>query len=231
MKKTCSRCKRLLLFNCFNKDRYARNGFAFQCKECKKLDYQNNKKKIKEHMRQYYRDNKEKITEKHKQYYYDNREEILEYHQKRKEDRKQYYQNNKERIAKQSREYRQNNKDKRNERNKRIRKNPIFRLNHNLGKAIYKSLRIQGISKNGRIWESFVNFTLEELTAHLEGLFQDRMTWKNHGKWQIDHIKPISLFNFENVNDPEFKECWSLNNLQPLWARDNQSKGNKFKEV
>lgn len=25
-------------------------------------------------------------------------------------------------------------------------------------------------------------------------------------------------------DDPEFRECWALSNLQPLWAKDNMSK-------
>jgi 5-methylcytosine-specific restriction endonuclease McrA len=64
------------------------------------------------------------------------------------------------------------------------------------------------------------------------------MTWDNHGKyekgkkkWQIDHIKPKSLFNFETPEDPEFKECWALENLQPLEAMENIKKGNKFCEI
>lgn len=97
--------------------------------------------------------------------------------------------------------------------------------------AIRRNLKKQNISKNRGQWESFVNFTLEKLIAHFNGLFQDGMTWENIGKWHIDHIKPISLFEFKSVNDPEFKECWNLDNLQPLWAKDNFSKGNKYEEI
>jgi len=46
--------------------------------------------------------------------------------------------------------------------------------------------------------------------------------------WHIDHIRPISAFSFTVPEDPEFKECWALNNLQPLWAFDNLSKGGKW---
>ena len=49
----------------------------------------------------------------------------------------------------------------------------------------------------------------------------------NYGKWHIDHIKPISSFNINGINSDDFKKCWSLNNLQPLWAKDNLQKGNK----
>jgi len=56
------------------------------------------------------------------------------------------------------------------------------------------------------------------------------MTWDNYGRngWHIDHIIPISFFEFKSVNDTEFKYCWNLNNLQPLWESENISKGNKL---
>ena len=54
------------------------------------------------------------------------------------------------------------------------------------------------------------------------------MTWKNHGKWHIDHIVPKSFFRYKNTDDVEFKYCWSLDNLQPLWAKDNFSKSDNL---
>ena len=63
---------------------------------------------------------------------------------------------------------------------------------------------------------------------HLEGLFQPRMSWNNYGKkgWEVDHIIPLSRFDYSFPDDSQFKECWSLKNLQPLWAADNLRKFN-----
>lgn len=69
-------------------------------------------------------------------------------------------------------------------------------------------------------------YTTEELMSHLESLFTEGMTWDNYGKWHIDHIKPCSLF--DHSDRQQMIECWSLSNLQPLWAIDNLSKGNKY---
>ncbi len=63
---------------------------------------------------------------------------------------------------------------------------------------------------------------------HLEALFTDGMTWDNYGEWHVDHKIPMNSFIFESVDDDGFKECWKLDNLQPLWALDNLSKGTKF---
>lgn len=64
--------------------------------------------------------------------------------------------------------------------------------------------------------------------AHLESKFVEGMTWENRSEWHIDHIRPIASFNYATPDDPEFKQCWSLSNLQPLWAKENMSKGAKL---
>ena len=62
------------------------------------------------------------------------------------------------------------------------------------------------------------------LKRHLEKQFKDGMTWDNYGEWHIDHIIPLSFFEYKSTNDIEFKYCWSLYNLQPLWKEDNHHK-------
>jgi hypothetical protein len=54
------------------------------------------------------------------------------------------------------------------------------------------------------------------------------MTWDNYGEWHVDHKIPMTSFNFETTDDREFKLCWCLDNLQPLWGPDNLSKGTKL---
>jgi 5-methylcytosine-specific restriction endonuclease McrA len=54
------------------------------------------------------------------------------------------------------------------------------------------------------------------------------MTWDNYGKWHIDHIIPDSHFNYDKIDDEQFKLAWALENLQPLWAAENYRKYNKL---
>ena len=57
------------------------------------------------------------------------------------------------------------------------------------------------------------------------------MSWELMGKYiHIDHIIPITAFNFETYTDIDFKRCWSLSNLQPMYAFENKSKGNRIGE-
>ena len=62
-----------------------------------------------------------------------------------------------------------------------------------------------------------------ELAAHIEALFASGMSWDNRELWHIDHIKPLSSATTEQ----ELIELCHYKNLQPLWAFENQSKGNK----
>ena len=80
---------------------------------------------------------------------------------------------------------------------------------------------------NSKYFE-IVGYTCNQLKNHLEKQFTNDMNWKDfrNGKIHIDHIKPQSLFNLKDIND--IKECWSLDNLQPLWAKDNIRKSNKY---
>lgn len=84
--------------------------------------------------------------------------------------------------------------------------------------------------KAGRRWEEVVGYSLDDLMAHLESQFWPGMSWDNFGTWHIDHIVPRSAFSFESTDDPEFRDCWALSNLQPLWAADNLHKSDTMKD-
>jgi 5-methylcytosine-specific restriction endonuclease McrA len=100
--------------------------------------------------------------------------------------------------------------------------NPIFRLKKLMSHRIRVSLKS---SKDGKCLQDVLGYSVDELRNHLESKFYNGMTWDNYGEWHIDHIKPISSFNFSSYSEDEFRKCWNLDNLQPLWARDNLSKG------
>lgn len=89
---------------------------------------------------------------------------------------------------------------------------------------IYSALKRQ---KSGRTWLSFVDYSIDELSLHLERQFQDGMTWENMNLWHIDHILPRSSFNYQKETDLDFKACWAIWNWCPLWKIDNLKKGSK----
>jgi hypothetical protein len=71
----------------------------------------------------------------------------------------------------------------------------------------------------------YLGYGPEDLIPHLEKLFQPGMNWDNYGLhgWHIDHKKPQSWFKVD-----EIKECFALENLQPMWAKENCSKNNRY---
>ena len=72
--------------------------------------------------------------------------------------------------------------------------------------------------------------TVDKLKSYLESQFTPGMAWSNYGRkgWHIDHIKPLSKFDLTNLE--QFKQACHYSNLQPLWAEDNMSKGDKYEE-
>lgn len=111
---------------------------------------------------------------------------------------------------------------------KRRMNNPRVRLDKNIAYLIWFALKEK---KAGKRWETFVDYTLQDLMEHLEKQFDESMTWDNYGSyWQVDHIKPQSLFNYSLPSDKEFMECWALENLQPLEAKENMRKANRYEK-
>jgi hypothetical protein len=163
----------------------------------------------------------------HREWHFRNIEKVREY---TKQYSKKYNKENSAILVQKATEYYHKNKDKVRERmrkyekNKRL-ENPVFRLSTSMKSNIRQSLLL---GKDGRTWESLVGYTITDLIKHIERKFTNGMSWENYGKWHIDHIIPISAFHFQTYNDLDFKRCWSLSNLQPMWAKENIRKHAKI---
>jgi hypothetical protein len=73
-------------------------------------------------------------------------------------------------------------------------------------------------------WFESLGYTTHQLKNHIEKQFTYGMDWDNRHEWHIDHIKPLCMYDIKSIHDAEFKECFSLDNLRPLWAHHNRSK-------
>lgn len=160
----------------------------------------------KERLKKYYQDNAEHIKERNKEY---NRKWYQDNVKYRKERMKQYNQNNKERINKYLKQRRQTD--------------PLFKLNRNLRNRTYKAFKNKGYSKTSKT-QQMLGVDWEVAKAHIERQFTKGMNWGNYGEWHIDHI--ISLAS-ANTKEEMMKLC-HYTNLQPLWAEENLSKGDKI---
>jgi hypothetical protein len=72
-----------------------------------------------------------------------------------------------------------------------------------------------------------IGYSPAELRTHIERQFIDGMTWQNLVDWQLDHVLPKSMFSYQSPADPDFRACWALTNLRPLWSGDNVRKSAK----
>ena len=180
-----------------------------------KIYRQKNKEKIIAIKNIYYEANKEKIKIGQKIYRQKNRAKILP--------KKIAYANANKHIR---RAWLDANRHKINEYNKN-------RLQTNIQHKIAKQLRI-------RLWDALrgnvkvgsavkhLGCSIEEFKKYLESKFQEGMTWDNwtNDGWHIDHIKPLSSFDLTDRD--QFLQACHYTNLQPLWAKDNFSKGDKI---
>ena len=168
----------------------------------------------------YYEKNKNRLNEIHREYQ-KTRRKNSEYIKKQKKYMKEYNRRP-EVIAK--------NRIRRNKYNAIYRKSPLIRTIRSFSASIRLSLKSNNLSKNGRHWEDIVGYTSQQLREHLEKQFQPGMSWKNQGKngWVLDHIIPREFFKYQSTDDVEFRYCWSLNNLQPLWEIENKKKSDKL---
>jgi hypothetical protein len=109
----------------------------------------------------------------------------------------------------------------------RSREDIVFAIKRRMRSRMFAALRH---GKGGQTWQSLVGYSVLDLKMHIEKRFEKGMTWKRflNGEIHIDHKIPVSAFNFTSENDIDFKRCWAISNLQPLWAEDNMSKHDKI---
>jgi len=108
----------------------------------------------------------------------------------------------------------------------RTKTDPIYALKRILRSRLYSALRSIGSPKTKHTLE-LLGCSIEDLKSHLESLFKDNMTWGNRGMhgWHIDHIIPLASAGSDI--DRIYELC-HFTNLQPLWAHENLTKGDKL---
>lgn len=142
--------------------------------------------------------------------------------------KKIYYNKNKEAHVKRTLDWRDKNRERFNEYRRKYKKSkresdPLFKLRHNLSNRTSAAFRNRRWNKNSKTQE-MLGADYETVFNHIESRFKHGMTWDNFGEWQIDHITPLASAETEK----ELIKLCHYTNLQPLWAEENISKGNKI---
>lgn len=139
--------------------------------------------------------------------------------------KKEYRELNKDKISQQVKTWRQNNKERVNTYYAERRKDPHYRIAHNLRSRIYDALA--GKVKHANT-EKLTGCSFEELYKHLESQFEEGMNWDNYGSyWVVDH--KIPLISVDLTDPAALEKVCHYSNLRPLTAIMNSSKATEDK--
>ena len=240
-KKRCTKCGEIKKHDDFGPDKRATDGKQSSCRLCCNNRRRGKTKtdKQKEQNRKWAKEHPLAVKESGKRFRIKNRDKLLKQHKEYREQNKNkmkiwvktWTEKNLDRFKKTQRDWQVNNPEKVAAIKKRCRENHPQKIKERLAASMRNALRmsLRG-SKNGRHWEYLVGYTISDLNSHLEKNFMAGMSWDNYGEWHIDHKIPISAFNFQAPEDIDFKKCWCLRNLQPLWKHDNVVKNDKLSD-
>lgn len=102
----------------------------------------------------------------------------------------------------------------------------IYKLKQNQKTYLHIQLKKVNLSKSENTIK-YLGCSIQTLKQWLEFQFVEGMTWENRGRWQCDHIIPVSQFNLHS--NPEQRMAFHWTNIQPLWKQENLSKYNSFR--
>lgn len=107
----------------------------------------------------------------------------------------------------------------------RFKNDPLYALQMTCRRRILCAMAKGGYKKSTKT-EKMLGCTFEEFKTYLETKFEPGMTWGNRGLygWHIDHIIPLS----SAADQDELEKLCHYTNMQPLWAKENYSKGSKL---
>lgn len=235
--KSCNKCKEEKYVCEFGTNNQNKDNLQSICKNCDRLKskiyreknrekyllsqkkfYIGNKEKQSIYNKEYYNKKRYDIIDKNKKYYYNNID-------KYKKLKKEWYEKNKEKVQKKSKEYGKKNRKVVTEYEKNRRNvDPLFRTIRYVRNRINQYLKSKNYKKNNKSFD-LIGCSPEFLKEHIECQFTEGMSWDLVGKEiHIDHILPLS----SGKNIDEVNKLCHYTNLQPLWAKDNLSKGKKI---
>jgi len=197
--KVCSKCKQEKPINHFNNRKRTKDGLEYQCKDCFN-------KGQKEYL----------LLHKDVKFACDKR-----YRETHRELRKTTHKKWRDNTG-----YTRSDKFKQYGVNRR-KEDVNYKLACFLRSRIGGGLKSQSAKKLFQT-DELLGCSYDFLRRWLESQFTEGMLWNNwnYWGWHIDHIKPLASFD---LKDPvQQKEASHYTNLQPLWAKENMSKGSKI---
>ena len=200
--KVCVKCKETKSVVEFSKCKGHHDGLQAWCKSCTKTWRSFNVNKIRAYSREWTKNNPDKV--------------------------KSWLENNKERASVYQHTYYLKNIEKIKANTlisqRKLKKDPFKRLLANIRVLITFSIPEE--HRNLSTLE-LIGCSKEELKAHIESQFVEKMSWSNYGRvWVIDHI--LARIRFDMTNPEEQKIAFNYTNMQPLYRLQNNQKHAKI---
>lgn len=225
--KKCCRCEKTKAASEFQKDNRSKSGLTSACKDCENArgreKYLRTRDRVLKKQTERRSENPEKHRAQGKSWYERNKEKNLARTTK-------WRRNNPEKARAYTKKWEAANPGSRLDRNRRRLRTPRGRIENAIRAGINKEIR--SVDKRGNKTFDILGYSPTTLMRHLEKQFADGMSWDNYGHgygcWHIEHKIPVVAHNYDTPYDLDFKDCWSLKNLRPLWAEENWSKNDKL---
>ena len=163
--------------------------------------------------REYYRKNKELVKERAKHV-------SDEVKSRKKERTRKWKAANRAKVNANQNRWLAENRDRVAKYRKTQAEKPENKISRNLRRRLREFM---GVLKNRP--SLMFGCTSAELRKHIQSQFKKGMSWKNYGKWHVDHIVPCAAFDL--TNKEHVKICFNWQNLRPLWADENMKKSDK----
>lgn len=199
----------------FSKRKASVDGLQRACKDCSRIKNKQFYEENKAYYQERYRSNKKTILIQNKEWNKQNKDKTdkhkLKFYQNNPSYHKEYLRDNKEKIV----------KNRRSREKLRRKTDPLFKLKNNYRNRLYDYYRGTNRSKRS---EEIIGLSWTKFKKYIEAKFLQGMTWDNYGEWHIDHIIPLCS---ASSND-QLEKLFHYSNCQPLWGRDNISKGGKI---
>jgi hypothetical protein len=241
MEKFCAKCKTKKDESEFSKNRSNKDGISDRCKECEKqraieyrLNNPENQRASSKRWRSNYPERQKEIYENYikKNPHMKGNVRLKEkrkdpiFNEKHLEQRREYYKENVVKLRAKRKDFYYNHKTEERARSnkwkrEKMKSDPIFRIKKNLRDRIRKYMKGESIGK--RTFD-IIGLNPYDFKIYIESKFVDGMTWKNYGKWHIDHKQSLC----QAKTPDEILKFNHYTNLQPLWAEDNLRKNRKY---
>jgi hypothetical protein len=138
----------------------------------------------------------------------------------RKEKKSEWYYKDKEKN-------REKYKERWDSQNLRKRKDP----RNLISERISSRIRTTMVKKKNRVhWEKIVGYKKEDLYKILQERLPKNVLFEEcaNSSWHLDHIIPVSAYNFSSYEDEDFLKCWNFRNLRLIPASENIEKKDKL---